>query len=67
MYIKCIQGLCQSRNPVEQFHGFLRRLGTDHPQKTHQLLSNGYHVLMSVASIHALHSNGHPIVAHSFL
>jgi hypothetical protein len=36
-------------------------------QKTHQLLSNGYHVFLSVVSTHALPSNGHPIFAHSLL
>jgi hypothetical protein len=36
-------------------------------QKTHQLLSNGYHVLLSGVSTHALPSNGRPIVAHSLL
>jgi hypothetical protein len=54
-------------------HGFwlqncyLYRLRTDHPQKTHQLLSNVYHVLLSGASTHALPSNGLPIFAHSLL
>jgi hypothetical protein len=48
-------------------HCFLYRLGTDHPQKTHQLLSKGYHVLLSSVSTHALPSNGRPIVAHSLL
>jgi hypothetical protein len=33
----------------------LYRIGTDHPQKTHQLLSNGYHVLLSgVSTMHCL-------------
>jgi hypothetical protein len=48
-------------------HCFLYRLGTDEPQKTHQLLSNGYHVLLSGVSTHALPSNWRPIVAHSLL
>jgi hypothetical protein len=46
---------------------FLYRLSTGHPQKTHQLLGNGYHVLLSGVSTHALPSNGRPIVAHSLL
>jgi hypothetical protein len=47
----------------------LYRLNMDHPQKTHQLLSNGYsyHVLLLGMSTHALPSSGHPIVAHSLL
>jgi hypothetical protein len=48
-------------------HCFLRRLGTDHPQKTHHLLSSGYHVLLSGVSTHALSSNGRPILAHLLL
>jgi hypothetical protein len=35
--------------------------------RKHQLLSNGYHVLLSGMSTHALPSNGRPIVAHSLL
>jgi hypothetical protein len=46
---------------------FLYRLGTDHPQKTHQLLSNGCHILFSGVSTYALPINGRPIVAHSLL
>jgi hypothetical protein len=48
-------------------HCFLYRLGTDHPQKTHQLLSNGYYVMLSGVSTHAFPSNGRPIVTHSLL
>jgi hypothetical protein len=55
------------RNPVEQFHCFIYRLGTDHRQKTHQLLSNGYHVVLPDVSTHALPSNERPTVAHSWL
>jgi hypothetical protein len=42
------------------FYCFLYRIGTDHPQKTHQLLSNKYHVLLSGVSTHALPSNWRP-------
>jgi hypothetical protein len=45
----------------------LYSLGTDYPQKTHQLLSNGYHVLLSGMSTHALPNNGCPVVAHTLL
>jgi hypothetical protein len=40
----------------------LYKLATDHPQKTHQLLSNGYHVLLSGVFTHAWPSNGRPIL-----
>jgi hypothetical protein len=46
---------------------FLCRLGTDHPQTTHLLLSSGYHVLLSGVSTHALPSTGRLIVAHWLL
>jgi hypothetical protein len=49
------------------FVGRLYRLGMDHPQKTHQLLSNGYHEFLSGVFTHALPSNGRPIVVHSLL
>jgi hypothetical protein len=47
-------------------HCFLYRIGTGHPQRT-QLFSNGYHVLLSGMSPHALPSNGCPIIVHSLL
>jgi hypothetical protein len=45
----------------------LHRLGTDHPQKTHQLLSNGYHVFFSGVSTHELPRNGSLIAAYLLL
>jgi hypothetical protein len=46
-------------------HCFLYRHGP--PTETHQLLSNGYHILLSGVSTHALPSSERPIVAHSSL
>jgi hypothetical protein len=69
MYIQYIQGLCQSRLSFlsNSLYGYLYRLDTDHPQKTHQLLSNGYPVMLSGVSTHVLPANGHLIVAYSLL
>jgi hypothetical protein len=52
---------------LKGLHDFLHRLGVDQPQETHQLLSNGYPVLLSGVSTHELLSNGHPTVAYSLL
>jgi hypothetical protein len=45
----------------------LHRIGTVHPLKTHQLLSNGYHGLLSGVSTNACPRNVRSIVAHSLL